>query len=114
MNLRKGLLPILLPLIVVLAAVASTAALAQRRNAAADEAAELRRAADSLRSGNIEEAEALLRRVLATNPRNADAHNLLGVILDQRGRFSESETAYREALRVSPRHISARANLAIL
>ena len=75
---------------------------------------ELRRAADLLQSGNLDEAEPILHRVLASNPNNADAHNLLGVILDQRGKTAEAEREYRAALRLNPNHISALANLGVL
>ena len=75
---------------------------------------ELRRAADLLQSGNLDEAEPILHRVLASNPNNADAHNLLGVILDQRGKTAEAEREYRAALRLNSNHVSAMANLGVL
>src|SRR2546425_3991008 len=75
---------------------------------------ELRRAADLLQSGKLDEAEPILHRVLASNPSNADAHNLLGVIQDQRGTSAEAEREYRAALRLNPNHVSALANLGVL
>src|SRR3977135_1852277 len=45
----------------------------------------LHEAASLLQTGKIDEAEPLLRRVIAVAPSNADAHNLLGTILDQHG-----------------------------
>lgn len=76
--------------------------------------AELRHAADLLRSGSVDEAEPLLRHVLISNPNNTDAHNLLGVILDQRGKTADAEREFRTALRFSPNSISALANLGVL
>src|SRR6266446_1571605 len=75
---------------------------------------ELRRAADLLQSEKLDEAEPILHRVLATNPNNADVHNLLGVILDQRSKTAEAEREYRAALRLNPNHVSALANLGVL
>ncbi|HEY1404881.1 MAG TPA: tetratricopeptide repeat protein, partial [Pyrinomonadaceae bacterium] len=70
-----------------------------KRDAAADNVpARLREAAALLRSGKPDEAEPLVRRAIAAAPRDADAHNLLGVILDQRGRSLEAEREYRLSL----------------
>ena len=67
-----------------------------------------------LRAGKVDEAEPLVRRALAANPQSADAHTLLGIVLDRRGRAREAEGEYREALRLSPRSVSARVNLGVL
>ena len=74
-------------------------------------ATELQRAAALIQAGHTDEAEQALRRLLAANATNADAHNLLGVAMDQRGNPVEAEREYRTALSFSPRSISARANL---
>src|SRR5437870_4186373 len=83
-------------------------------NANSAPAAELRRAAELLQSGKPDEAEPILRRVIVSNPDNADAHNLLGVILDQRGQTRAAEREYRTSLRLNPNAISAIANLGVL
>ena len=74
----------------------------------------LREAAPLLQAGQLDAAEPLVRGALRAAPQNADAHNLLGVILDQRGKFSEAEHAYRTALRFNPGAISPLANLGVL
>ncbi len=74
----------------------------------------LRQAVGLLQAGRLDEAEPLLRRALQVAPQNADAHNLLGTIFDQRGRAAEAEHEYREALRLNPSSISAQANLGVL
>ena len=48
---------------------------------------ELTEAANLVRAARLAEAETATRKIIAANPRNAEAHSLLGVILDQRGRF---------------------------
>src|SRR5262245_41601175 len=73
----------------------SPAASGQVKRDASEPNAQLPRAAELLRVGNLDEAEPILRQVLAANPKNADAHNLLGVILDQRGKTPEAELEYR-------------------
>ncbi|MDQ2975703.1 MAG: tetratricopeptide repeat protein [Acidobacteriota bacterium] len=60
---------------------------------------QLREAASLLEQGRSGEAEPILRRVFLATPRNADAHNLLGIILEQRRQFKEAEREYRAALR---------------
>ncbi len=91
----------------------NTSATQARANNNTAVATELRRAADLLRSGNLDQAELILRRVLSSSE-NADAHNFLGVILDQRGKTAEAEREYRAALRLNPNHVSALANLGVL
>src|ERR1700737_20829 len=51
----------------------------------------LQEAALLLQTGKLDDAEPLVRRALAAAPSNADAHNLLGVILDQRGNLAQAE-----------------------
>jgi Flp pilus assembly protein TadD len=74
----------------------------------------LREAATLLQSGKTDEAEGIARSVIKDSPQNADAHNLLGVILDGRGQAAEAEREYREALRLNSKAVSARANLGVL
>src|SRR5690349_24965638 len=69
----------------------------------------LQEAAALLQSRKPSEAEPLLRRALLLAPQNADAHNLLGIVLDQGNKVAESESEYRAALRFNPNLISARA-----
>src|SRR5712692_3470450 len=59
-----------------------------------DVAALLREAASLLQAGKLDEAEPLVRRAVAAAPSNADAHNLLGTILDQRGHTQAAEREY--------------------
>ena len=104
-------------IVVIASTISPTIAAAQdlqRSSSTTEAASELRRAADLLQSGDLDEAEPILHRVLASNPNNADAHNLLGVILDQRGKTAEAEREYRAALRLNPNHVSALANLGVL
>src|SRR6185295_7255079 len=62
----------------------------------------------------LKEAEAATRKLLTTNPKSADAHALLGVILDQRGATGEAEKEYAAALRLKPNLVSALSNLGVL
>jgi tetratricopeptide (TPR) repeat protein len=66
-----------------------------------------------LQQGRMEEAEGFCRGVLRIDPQNADAHVLLGVVLQAEGRLQEAEAAYREALRINP-HADAHYNLGYL
>ena len=71
-------------------------------------------AAALLEAGKLEEAEAAVRGVIAHEPRNAEAHALLGVILNQRGVADEAEKELREAVRLDPRSEPAWTNLGVL
>src|SRR5690349_2808052 len=67
-----------------------------------------------LQSRRFAEAEAATRKVLATKPRNAEAHGLLALILDQSGKQSEAEREYQTALRLKPNLVSALSNFGVL
>ncbi len=110
---RQRVSGIVRTILVILALLASAPGQSRRPDSASD-SAELVRAAELLRTGKPDEAEPLLRRILAANPKNADAHNLLGVLLDKRGNSAQAEREYRTALSINPRSISARANLGVL
>ncbi len=79
-----------------------------------DAASLLREAAALLQAGKLDKAEPFVRRAVRLAPRNADAHNLLGVILDQHGHAPEAERAYRESLRLNSKNIATLANLGVL
>ena len=67
-----------------------------------------------VQAGRLQEAEAATRKILVTHPRNAEAHSLLGVILDQRGLAAEAEKEYGTALRLKPQLVSALSNIGVL
>src|SRR5690242_2240876 len=67
-----------------------------------------------LQARRFAEAEAATRKVLAAKPRNADAHALLALILDQRGVSTEAEREYQAALRLKPNLVSALSNYGVL
>jgi Flp pilus assembly protein TadD len=58
-------------------------------------------------------AEALLREVVAREPRNAVALNDLGIALDLQGRHAAAQEAYRSALGAAPDMQAAMVNLAL-
>ncbi len=73
------------------------------------EAAPTSRARETIRqalalhqSGRLDRAEALYREALESDPANADALNLLGVLIAQRGRPAEAAGLIREAIALKP------------
>src|SRR4029078_1143205 len=74
----------------------------------------LAQALELLRSSNLRDAEPLVRRAIASAPGNSDAHNLLGIILDQKGQVPAAEKEFRIALRLNPRSITTRAIRGVL
>src|SRR5215813_10954561 len=71
-------------------------------------------AAALLQAGHLNEAEVAVRAYLGSAPRDANAHILLGVILDQRGQQSEAEQSYKTALKLDAKSVAARSNLGVL
>jgi len=59
------------------------------------------------------QASVLLQRVVANEPRNADAHNLLGYTYRWLGRMDESFAAYAKALEIDPNHRGAHEYLGV-
>lgn len=64
--------------------------------------------------GDLENAEASIRRALQLNPRHPVAHNELGMLHRRAGRFKEARAHYEQALAVYPAFHYARRNLAVL
>ncbi|MCA9217871.1 MAG: tetratricopeptide repeat protein, partial [Planctomycetales bacterium] len=57
-------------------------------------------ATSAMRSGRLAEAQDLCRQALATNPNNADAYNLLGVISGGTGNHKAAADYMRQAAAV--------------
>src|SRR5262245_33094767 len=85
-----------------------------QRSAAPSVETMLSEAGALVQAGELEEAEAATRKILATHPRSAEAYSLLGVILDQRGNTAEAEKQYDAALRLKPKLVSALSNFGVL
>jgi protein O-GlcNAc transferase len=68
-----------------------------------DPRAILAAAAADHRAGRLDKAEAAYRLVLASQPRNADALHLLGVVAYQRGRSAEAVRLLTDAVAIAPR-----------
>jgi Tfp pilus assembly protein PilF len=52
----------------------------------------------SLLTGNLEQAEKALLEVLEANPYMTDAHNTLGAVYQEMGRYNDAEAEYQKAL----------------
>lgn len=63
-------------------------------------------------AGELNEAESLLRRAAAADPRLADTHFNLGRVLGAKRKRDEEIAAYRAAVAANPRHANALAHLA--
>ena len=65
-------------------------------------------------AGDLEHAEASLKRALALSPRHPVVYNELGLVYRKAGRFEEARKSYARALELHPEFHFARRNLAIL
>ena len=66
----------------------------------------------SFERGEIEPAIAHLTRLVATRPRFADVHYMLGLLYEQRGDLDESARRLEQALALNPDYVEARVALA--
>lgn len=66
------------------------------------------------RTGELERAEASLKRALELDPDHPVANNELGMIQRRQGRFAEARASYEKALRLYPTFHFAHRNLAVL
>jgi tetratricopeptide (TPR) repeat protein len=55
-----------------------------------------------LTEGRNQEAEQVLRQTLARDPKNAMAHDLLGNLLSEFGRFEEARESFQRAIEIAP------------
>ena len=73
---------------------------------------------DGDRDDPLAGAERCYRAVIAADPRHADAHNCLALLLESSAaphqRVGEAEALYRRCLELDPRHASAAYNLGLL
>lgn len=74
----------------------------KRHSGEADVIVLLRDAADRLAEGDSAAAEELCGKVLARDPKQADAINMLGLVALGRRRFSHAEELFEEALALDP------------
>jgi len=66
------------------------------------------------RSGDLDKAEASLKRALEINARQPVPYNELGMVYRRKGQFAAARASYEQALAVYPGFHFARLNLAIL
>jgi len=71
----------------------------------------LRQIRSYLRSQHYNEAEELVHRALLANPGQAEVYNLLGILLELRGKGTDAQKLYRAALGMEPTYRPAAENL---
>lgn len=65
----------------------------------------------AIETENWPAASAAMRKAVAADPNNSDAHNWLGFVLRKQGNYDASFAEYAEALKLNPQHKAARAYL---
>ena len=63
------------------------------------------------KQGNLEEATALFREAVRLKPDFAEAHNNLGLALQEQGQLAAAVAQYQQALRLKPNYVNAHYNL---
>ena len=66
------------------------------------------------RAGELDKAEASLKRALELNPRHPIAYNEIGMVYRRKGQFAAARASYEKAIALVPGFHYARLNLAIL
>lgn len=79
-----------------------------------DRAAALAAALRAADDGRLADAESLCRRVLATDPLDAEAHYVLGVVQQSQGRCGDARQSLERAVYLAPRHYQALVHLMLL
>ena len=85
-----------------------TAAIAELKNAPADEVLQLNLAIAYSKNGDIDEALQILSTIVQQHPDYAQAHNNLGIVYTQQKRFSEAAKEFDAALQLDPANDSVR------
>jgi Flp pilus assembly protein TadD len=88
----------------------NAAAMSQDRPAAAksaDPSQDYAMAKQASDTGDYQKAIGLLNKVVAADPRNADAYNLLGYSHRNTGELTKAAVFYRRALSIDPEHRGA-------
>lgn len=65
-------------------------------------------------AGQLMQAEAMAKRLLARYPRAFILHNVLGVVLERQGKYAEAAAAYRDALAIDPNVAEIHFNLGVV
>lgn len=65
----------------------------------------------AIEAGNWPAAVAAMRKAIAADSSNPDAHNWLGFVFRKQGNYDASFAEYAEALRLNPKHKAAHAYL---
>ena len=73
-----------------------------------------KRALELYKEKRLAEAMAELLIAISIKPDMASAHNNLGLIYKESGRYKEAEKEYKEALRIDQKYVGAMNNLAVL
>src|SRR5947207_14853832 len=71
----------------------------------------LNHAIQDFRAGNFEAARRQLVELTGTNPQNAPAHSLLGLVLMQERSFENAEQEFRAVIQSQPSSAAAYVNL---
>src|SRR5262249_25633553 len=76
--------------------------------------ASLNIAVAALQTNSLAEAEKAARAAVAASPRSATTHNVLGVVLDRKGRTDEAFNEFTTAVSLDQKFVSAHNNLAMM
>ena len=63
------------------------------------------------KKNNLQVAENLYNETLKTNPNHVDAHNNLGIVLNELGEHQKAMSCYEKAIQIQPNFVNAHNNL---
>ena len=99
-------------LIFILAIGYTSVAYSQQKSAPPKSLSPLAVADAQLKQNDLDSAEKILWSVLSTDPTNAEALTMLGVVRGRQQRFAEAEALFRRVLQLNPKSVVVVRNLA--
>lgn len=109
----RVVLPVLLGAVLLAGCVQEPVSGSRTANPVAGARDRVALAAEHLRNGDNEKAQIQLKRALDMDSRSAEAHNLMGVLLERDGDKRGAERAYRRAVKLRPEFAQAHNNYGV-
>jgi len=66
------------------------------------------------KKNNLQVAENLYNETLKTNPNYVDAHNNLGIVLNELGEYQKAKSCYEKAIQINPNYVGVHNNLGVV
>jgi tetratricopeptide (TPR) repeat protein len=107
MDMKPWLIPVLAGILTLGLATGAWAAGSSSSSSTRGVAGKIEKAQSAIDAGSYRDAIPILEDVVDTDPKNANAHNLLGFVFRNLGDYGKSAVYYDQALTIDPNHKGA-------